>query len=60
MEEKINTQEEFEKIVIENKVHLFGLDAVYIDIKKLQGKDNLHARGIPDGYILASRDLLTD
>lgn len=47
-----DSEEEFEKTVINNKISLFGQDAIYIDIKKLQGQDNAHARGIPDGYLI--------
>ena len=47
-----DSEDEFEKTVIENKNHLFGPDTVYIDTKKLQGQDNSHARGIPDGYLI--------
>lgn len=52
-----DTEEDFEKTVIENKSHLFGDDTIYIDLKKLQGKDNAHARGIPDGYLIDFVDI---
>lgn len=47
-----DSEQEFEKTVIDNKIHLFGPDATYIDIKKLQGQENAHSRGIPDGYLI--------
>ncbi|MFZ2025423.1 MAG: hypothetical protein WAV51_04015 [Microgenomates group bacterium] len=47
-----DSEQEFEKTVIDNKISLFGSEAIYIDVKKLQGQDNAHARGIPDGYLI--------
>ncbi len=49
---EFDTEKEFEQTVIQNKDFLFGTEALYIDIKKLQGKENLHSRGIPDGYLI--------
>lgn len=49
---EFESEKEFEETVIKNVNFLFGPVAVYIDIKKLQGSNNLHSRGIPDGYLV--------
>lgn len=46
---------EFEKAVIENQKYLFGKDSIYIDIKKLIGKNN--HRGIPDAFLIDFFDI---
>lgn len=46
---------EFEKAVIENQKYLFGLDSIYVDIKKRFGKDN--HRGIPDAFLIDFYDV---
>jgi len=43
-------EDDLEKAVIENQQALFGKNAVYIDVKKLIGK-NRH-RGIPDAFLI--------
>ncbi len=45
-----DNENELEKAVLENQQALFGKDSVYIDIKKLIGK-NRH-RGIPDAFLI--------
>jgi hypothetical protein len=45
-----DNEAEFEKAVIENQKHLFGKDAVYVDVKKKIGKDN--HKGIPDAFLI--------
>src|SRR3989344_1361705 len=46
------TEEVFEKAVIENCKYLFGNDVVYIDIKKRFGKSESYNKGVPDGYLI--------
>ncbi len=52
-----DNEAEFEKAVVENKSFLFGPDVIYLDVKKLMGKRNNHARGIPDGYLIDFFDI---
>ncbi len=47
---EFNDENEFEKSIIENTSDIFGFDAIYIDIKKRIGKDNILS--IPDGYLI--------
>ena len=42
-------EDEFEKVIVENSKQIFGLNTVYIDIKKKIG-DNIVT--IPDGYLI--------
>lgn len=44
------TEEEFEKIIIEHSVDIFGPKSIYIDVKKRIGEDNILS--IPDGYLI--------
>jgi len=45
-----DSEDEFEKAVIENQKFLFGEDSVYLDVKKCIG--NHSRRGIPDAFLL--------
>jgi len=47
-----DSEDDFEKAVIENSSFLFGKDTVYIDVKKKVGKKNKYHKGIPDGYLI--------
>lgn len=47
-----DSEEEFEKAVIENSDSLFGKDTIYIDIKRRFGKKESYNKGIPDGYLI--------
>lgn len=46
------SENEFEKAVIENKNSLFGQEAIYIDVKKRMGENISYHKGIPDGYLI--------
>ena len=46
------SEDGFEKVVIENSKSLFGKDTVYIDIKKRFGQKNSYNKGVPDGYLI--------
>lgn len=50
-----DNEAEFEKAVIENQKYLFGKDSVYIDVKKLIGRDR--HRGIPDAFLIDFYDV---
>ena len=47
-----DSEEEFEKAVIENSKSLFGKDCIYIDVKKRIGKNESYHKGVPDGYLI--------
>jgi vacuolar-type H+-ATPase subunit I/STV1 len=47
-----DSEAEFEKAVIANKTALFGPDVVYVDVKRLIGKNGSYYKGIPDGYLI--------
>jgi hypothetical protein len=46
------SEEEFEKVVVENSKSLFGKDSIYLDIKKRIGKNESYHKGVPDGYLI--------
>ncbi len=46
------SEEGFEKVVIENSKSLFGKDTVYIDVKRRFGQKNSYNKGVPDGYLI--------
>ncbi len=47
-----DSEEEFEKAVIENSKSLFGKDSIYVDIKKRMGANDSYHKGVPDGYLI--------
>lgn len=47
-----DNEAEFEKAVIENSQHLFGEDAVYIDVKRRIGDRSSYHKGIPDAFLV--------
>jgi hypothetical protein len=51
------SEQEFEKAVIENKVALFGPRAVYIDVKKRIGHKDSPLKGIPDAFLIDFEDI---
>lgn len=46
------SEDEFEKAVVDNSKPLFGKDSIYIDIKKRIGKNESYHKGVPDGYLI--------
>ncbi len=52
-----DSEKEFEEAVIEQAEHLFGVDAIYIDIKRKFGQKDSYLSGIPDGYLLDFFDI---
>ena len=42
------TEDEYEKTIIEHAREIFGLKSLYLDVKKRIGEDNILS--IPDGY----------
>ena len=46
------SEDEFEKAVVDNSKLLFGKDSVYINIKKRLGKNESYHKGVPDGYTI--------
>jgi hypothetical protein len=51
------TEKEFEEAVIANSRHLFGEDAIYVDLKRKMGTGSTYHKGIPDGYVIDFADL---
>lgn len=47
-----DSEKEFEKCVIANKNHLFGDEAIYIDVKKRVGRNDSFHKGIPDAFLI--------
>ena len=46
------SEDEFEKAVVDNSKSLFGKDSIYVDIKKRIGKNESYHKGVPDGYLI--------
>ena len=46
------SEDEFEKAVIDNSKSLFGEDTVYINVKKRIGQKHSYNKGVPDGYLI--------
>jgi hypothetical protein len=44
------SEADFERDIVENSKEIFGLDSLYIDVKRRIGKENIVT--IPDGYLL--------
>ncbi len=47
-----DSEEDFEKAVIDNCKYVFGKDTIYIDIKRRVGKESSYNKGVPDGYLI--------
>lgn len=46
------SENEFEKAVIDNSKFLFGKNSIYIDVKKRIGVHASYNKGVPDGYLI--------
>jgi hypothetical protein len=47
-----DTEDEFEKAVVDNCKSLFGKECIYINYKKRVGKNESYHKGVPDGYLI--------
>lgn len=48
---RFDKEDEFESIIVKNARSIFGLDTIYLDIKKRIGKSNL-IQTVPDGFLI--------
>jgi len=46
------SESEFERAVVANSKHLFGPEAVYIDVKKRVGAKDSYHKGVPDAFLV--------